>query len=136
MANSVKFSSLDQKRDSKGTLGIVEFSDLDFTPARIYWISDVPPGCERGLHAHKKLSQLLCVLKGSVEIEIFSGQDKVTFNLDKNSRALQLAPGLWRILRNFSSDACVLVLCDLPYDESDYIRDFVEYLEWYKSRNV
>jgi hypothetical protein len=118
------------------SLGIVEFSTLDFVPARMYWLFNVPSGHERGNHAHKTLNQLLIVVSGSVEIEIFEGATNKTFNLDQSSPALRLKPGLWRVLRNFSENASVVVLCDQAYDENDYIRDFDSYLEWHDFKNV
>lgn len=124
------------KKSPTGTLGVIEFAALDFNPARVYWISDVPSGAERGHHAHKALTQQICVLAGSVEIEIWEGVSKNTFNMNTESMSLKLRPGLWRVLRNFSENACVLVICDKPYDESDYIRSFDAYQDWLSSQNV
>jgi dTDP-4-dehydrorhamnose 3,5-epimerase-like enzyme len=135
MTESAQSIQLDRKKLPFGTLGVIEFSSLDFDPARVYWISDVPHGAERGHHAHKDLTQQICVLAGSVEIEIWEGILKKTFFLNQDSMSLRLKPGLWRVLRNFSENACVLVLCDKPYDESDYIRSFDAYLDWLSDRN-
>ena len=44
-----------------------------------------------------------------------------------------IAPGIWRELNNFSSGAICLVLASEKYDETDYIRDYKEFLE---SRDV
>lgn len=128
-------AQLELKNSPVGSLGIIEFSALDFIPARIYWISNVPLGAERGNHAHKSLSQLICILTGSVDVEVSEGNEKKVFHLDQHSTALKLKPGLWRVLRNFSDDACVLVVCDQPYDESDYIRNYDAYLEWHAVKN-
>ena len=135
MKDLTQLAQLELKNSPVGSLGIIEFSTLDFKPARIYWISNVPQGSERGHHAHKALSQVICILTGTVEIEINEGNQKSIFKLDQISNSLRLKPGLWRVLRNFSNDACVLVICDQPYDESDYIRDFDDYLEWYRLNN-
>lgn len=135
MKDLAQLAQLELKNSPVGSLGIIEFSTLDFNPARIYWISNVPQGSERGHHAHKALSQVICILTGTVEIEISEGSQKSIFKLAQNSNSLRLKPGLWRVLRNFSNDACVLVICDQPYDESDYIRDYNEYLEWHRSNN-
>lgn len=126
---------LELKSSQVGSLGVIEFTTLDFVPARIYWLVDVPHGSERGHHAHKTLTQLICMLAGSVEVELFQGTTKTTFHLNQSSPALILKPGLWRVLKNFSQDACVLVLCDQPYDESDYIRNYKEYIEWCAIKN-
>lgn len=135
MKDLAQLAQLELKNSPVGSLGIIEFSTLDFIPARIYWISNVPQGSERGHHAHKALSQVICILTGTVEIEITEGSQKSIFKLDQFSNSLRLKPGLWRVLRKFSNDACVLVICDHPYDESDYIRDYDNYLEWYRSNN-
>lgn len=135
MSNFALRTQLELKNSPVGSLGIIEFSTLDFVPARIYWLANVPFGSERGHHAHKALTQLFCVLTGSVDVEVSEGKMKKTFSLDQDSPALTLKPGLWRELKNFSNTACVLVLCDKPYDESDYIRNYEEYLEWHSLRN-
>lgn len=135
MKDLAQLAQLELKNSPVGSLGIIEFSTLDFNPARIYWISNVPQGSERGHHAHKALSQVICILTGTVEIEITEGDQKSIFKLDQYSNSLRLKPGLWRVLRNFSNDACVLVICDQPFDESDYIRDYSEYQEWHRSKN-
>ncbi len=135
MSDLAQPTQIEVKDSPAGGLGIIEFSSLNFRPARIYWISNVPEGVERGHHAHKALSQVICILTGSVDIEISDGIQKTVYHLDSNSNALTLKPGLWRGLKNFSTDACVLVICDQPYDESDYIRSIDDYLEWHSKRN-
>jgi tellurite resistance-related uncharacterized protein len=135
MSDLVQPTQFEVKNSPVGSLGIIEFSSLDISPARIYWISNVPEGSERGHHAHKALSQVICILTGSVDVEILDGMQETVIHLNASSGALTLMPGLWRVLRNFSADACVLVICDQPYDESDYIRNFADYLEWHSTRN-
>ena len=136
MTNLARPFQIELKGLPVASLGIVEFSTLDFVPARMYWLFDIPKGHERGHHAHKALNQLLIVVSGSVDIELSEGETSNTFHLDQSSPALRLKPGLWRVLRNFSENASVIVLCDKPYDENDYIRDFESYLEWFNSKNV
>jgi hypothetical protein len=135
MTELAQLGQVEIKVSPVGSLGVIEFLSLDFDPARIYWISNVPRGLERGHHAHKGLSQMLCILTGSADVEISEGNEKTVFHLDQQSNSLKLKPGLWRVLRNFSDDACVLVICDQPYDESDYIRNYNDYLEWYAANN-
>ena len=38
--------------------------------------------------------------------------------------------GVWRTLDDFSSGAVCLLLASHPFDESDYIRDYSEYLDY------
>lgn len=135
MTNLALPIQLELKSSPVGSLGVIEFSTLDFIPARIYWLVDVPHGSERGHHAHKNLTQQICILSGSVDVEISEGKDRTTFHLNQSLPAISLKPGLWRVLKNFSDNACVLVLCDKPYDGSDYIRNYDEYIEWCVSKN-
>jgi hypothetical protein len=71
MVPNVTKIHLDINELAAGKLGVVEFNSLPFVPKRLYWLSDVPLGGERGHHAHKALTQLICVLTGSVEVEIY-----------------------------------------------------------------
>jgi dTDP-4-dehydrorhamnose 3,5-epimerase-like enzyme len=135
MVQNVSEIQLDINSLPAGKLGVVEFNSLPFQPKRLYWLSEVPKGAERGHHAHKQLSQLICVLSGSVDIDIFEGQDMTGFHLDSNSPALLLKPGLWRELRNFQKGTTVLVICDAPYIEEDYIRDFQLYKDWFSEHH-
>ena len=114
-----------------GKLGVIEFDSLPFEPKRLYWLAEVPVEAERGHHAHKKLSQVIYTLAGSVELVIFKGTDRETHHLDPTSPAMYLPPGLWRELRNFQSGSLVLVLCDDIYKEDDYIRNYSDYLDWF-----
>ena len=44
---------------------------------------------------------------------------------------------MWREMFDFSSDAVLMVLASELYDESDYIRDYDEFLEFAKNnRNM
>jgi hypothetical protein len=40
---------------------------------------------------------------------------------------LNVKPGMWRELSNFSSGVVCLVLASHKYDEDDYIRDYNEF---------
>jgi len=122
--------------EGKGTLGIVEFGELDFVPERIYWLTEIPAGGTRGSHAHKKLHQLLVVVSGSMTIDICEGDDSYSYNLNSDSPSLRLYPRTWRKLHNFSERTSILVLCDAEYDEVDYIRNFDEYLKWFREQDA
>jgi dTDP-4-dehydrorhamnose 3,5-epimerase-like enzyme len=117
--------------DLRGSLGVLEFGNLEFKPKRLYWLSNIPSDLTRGSHAHKTLNQIFILLSGSMDIEIYRGRESVTFSLKKEGSALSLTPGLWRNIKNSSADAVLLVVCDQPYDEEDYLREFNQYLDWF-----
>lgn len=115
-----------------GELSFLEFSDLPWEPKRIYWLKNLDLNSTRGNHAHKVLSQVFIVLSGSLTIEIFDGSKTQYYELNQESGQLLVEPGYWRVIRNASPDAVLLVLADRPYDESDYIRNLDEYLQWHE----
>lgn len=135
MVPIVREIHLDVNSLAVGKLGVIEFRTLPFQPKRIYWLSEVPAGVERGHHAHKQLTQLMCVPSGSVDVDIYEGRKVSSYHLDSSSPALLLKPGLWRELKNFQVGTTVLVLCDEIYLEEDYIRDYQIYLDWFSNHN-
>jgi hypothetical protein len=48
--------------------------------------------------------------------------------LNKPNIGLHIPTGIWRELENFSSGAVCLVLASDVFEESDYIRDYNEFL--------
>jgi len=103
---------------------------LTFSPKRIYYLYDIPAGEHRGGHAHKNLHQLLVAVSGTFNVEIDDGREKKVFYLNNPSVGLLIRPGLWRVLSDFSGGSTCLVLASEPYDESDYIRDYQEFLNF------
>lgn len=133
MQHSLSPDKIEYFKDFRGTLGVLDFNELPFIPKRIYWITDSPEKITRGAHAHKLLNQVFLVLSGSVTIDIFKGSDKQSFNLIAEGPILMLEPGYWRDIKLLTPDSLILVLCDREYEENDYIRDWEDYLEWYRA---
>ncbi len=120
-------------KDFRGSLGVLEFNRLSFLPRRIYWVTDSSENVTRGAHAHKSLNQIFVVLSGSVTIDLFKGSEKQTLSLVAEGPILKLEPGYWRNIELSTPESLLLVLCDQEFAESDYIRDWEEYLGWYKA---
>ena len=118
------------RKADNGDLGVVEFAELPFEPKRIYWLTNVDDHKSRGHHAHKKLRQYFVVVNGSVDIFLTDGVKEFSTTLHSDGNGILLSPGLWREIRNFSANAVLLVVCDQPYSEEDYIRDFSSFLDW------
>ena len=115
--------------DRKGNLSVVENGvTLPFDVRRVYYLYDVPGGESRGAHAHKELSQLIVAASGSFNVVLDDGKCKRTFFLNRPNQGLYVKPGMWRDLCDFSSGAVCMVLASHPYDESDYIRDYNDFL--------
>jgi hypothetical protein len=104
--------------------------EVPFDVKRIYYLYDIPGGEDRGAHAHKKLQQLIIAASGSFDITIDDGRNKKTVQLNRPYFGLQIRPGMWRNISNFSSGAICLVLASELYDRSDYLRTYDEFLNY------
>ena len=49
--------------------------------------------------------------------------------LDNPAQGLMIQLLMWREMYEFSEDCVLMVLADAHYDETDYIRDYKEFVE-------
>lgn len=120
--------------DARGNLSFIEEErHIPFKIARAYWIYDVPGGENRGEHAHKTLNQLLVALSGSFTVMLDDGRDRREVFLNRPYRGLIVPAGIWHHLHDFSSGAVAMSLASDIYNESDYIRNYDDFLNWKKA---
>lgn len=105
--------------------------DIPFDIQRVFYLYDIPGGEDRGAHAHKECHQLLIAASGSFEVELDDGKNKRTVFLNRPYFGLHIPPGIWAAEKGFSSGSICLVLTSHLYTESDYIRDYNDYLNYY-----
>jgi len=116
-------------KDARGNLTFVEGGNhIPFDIRRIYYLYDVPGGAERGGHAHHDLRQLIIAMSGSFDVVLDDGFNKKRIHLNRSFHGLYLETKVWRELDNFSSGSVCMVLASDIYKESDYVRDYDEYL--------
>lgn len=124
-----KIVDLPKIADPRGNLTYVEGGQhIPFDIRRVYYLYDVPGGAERGGHAHKALNQLIIAMSGSFDVVLDDGVDKKRIHLNRSYNGLYVCPMIWRELDNFSSGSVCMVLASNLYDESDYYRNYGEYL--------
>lgn len=102
--------------------------NIPFVVKRIYYLYDIPGGESRGAHGHKKLESLIIALSGSFDVTIDDGVNKKTMQLNRPYLGLNVKPGMWRDISNFSSGAICLVLASDKYDVEDYLRNYEDFL--------
>ncbi len=127
--NDCRLIQLPKIADPRGNLTFIEGGrHVPFQIQRVYYLYDTPGGAERGGHAHKGLHQLIVAMSGSYDVVLTDGKEKKLFHLNRSYYGLYVCPMIWRELNNFSSGAVCLVLASNAYDESDYYRDYQDYL--------
>ena len=115
--------------DPRGNLTFIEGNrHVPFDIRRVYYLYDVPGGAERGGHAHKDLHQLIVAMSGSFDVVLDDGKSKQRIHLNRSYNGLYVCPMIWRELDNFSSGSVCMVLASNQYDESDYYRDYNEFI--------
>ena len=127
--DSCRIVDLPKILDPRGNLTFVESGHpVPFAIQRVYYLYDVPGGAERGGHAHKVLEQLIIAMSGSFDVVLDDGRERRRFHLNRSYYGLYVCSVIWRELANFSSGSVCMVLASNRYDESDYSRNYDEYL--------
>ena len=122
--------------DERGQLiALEEFNDIPFRIKRVYYMYDTVADVVRGHHAHKKLQQILVCVHGSCKIRLDNGKEQKVVALEKPYEGLYVANNMWREMFDFSEDAVLMVFASELYDESDYIRDYDEFLKFVKENS-
>ena len=121
--------------DDRGQLvALEEFIDIPFEIKRVYYMYETGEGVRRGFHAHKSLEQILICIHGTCKILLDNGFEKKIVPLEKPYEGLYISNDMWREMYDFSPDAVLLVLASDLYDESDYIRDYDEFIKMVNSK--
>ena len=126
-----KYKTLDFNTlgDDRGSLiALEENYNAPFDIKRVYYVFDTKEGVERGFPAHINLKQIAIVVKGSCTFVLDNGKTREEVKLDNPNKGLLIEGLIWREMKNFSSDCVLVVLASEHYDESDYIRDYQEFL--------
>jgi dTDP-4-dehydrorhamnose 3,5-epimerase-like enzyme len=108
--------------DARGALTVLDWAKLaPFDIVRFFWLSDVPAGASRGAHGHKECRQYIVCMTGEIGIDAFDGERTRHFSLSAGD-GFNLPIGIFIDLAFGAPGAVVLVLCDQPYDDNDYLR--------------
>lgn len=74
-------------------------------------------------------------MSGSFDVVLDDGKEKRRIHLNRSYQGLYICPMIWRELDNFSSGSVCMVLASTLYDESDYYRDYDQFLEAIPQKN-
>lgn len=128
----VKWIDFQSLGDERGSLVAVEIGidkAVPFDIKRIYYIYHTEQGVSRGYHAHRSLKQIAICVAGKCRMTLDDGKSREEVWLDSPTRGLVIEDMVWREMHEFSRDCVLLVLASEHYDESDYIRDYKEFVK-------
>ncbi|MCI8305074.1 MAG: WxcM-like domain-containing protein [Enterorhabdus sp.] len=112
-----------------GSLSFFEApGDLPFDIKRVYYTYGVPAGTRRGKHAHRVLRQMLICPYGEIEVLLDDGRRKEIVLLNNPSQGLIVEPFVWHEMVWSRDESVLMVVASMPYEESDYIRDYDAFL--------
>lgn len=125
----IRTISLNSIGDGRGSLVSIEANKtIPFPIERVYYLTSLN-GHSRGFHTHKKLQQLVICVHGSCRFVLDDGKKRESVVLDNPFTALLVGNMVWREMSDFKNDCVIMVLANAHYDESDYIRDYKEFLK-------
>ena len=119
---------LEHYKQDRGTLSYVSFSDLEFTPKRMFFVHNVPKGEIRGCHGHRTGQQYITCIKGKIRVKLVS-KDKIHESTLLPGDYIFLDKMVWGEQQYLTGDDVAHVLCSNEFDENDYIYDLNEILE-------
>ena len=118
-----------QLGDERGSLTSLEANkQIPFDIKRVYYIYGTEKGVARGFHAHKQLKQVAVCVAGKCRMILDDGNKREELWLDSPAKGLLIEDMVWREMHDFSEDCVLLVLASEHYDETDYIRDYDEFI--------
>jgi len=110
--------------NKKGYLVSLEDYELDIEFKRIFWISglkDVSKNDERGNHGHANADELIIVLRGSCHLYTNGPDDNYEFILNNDEESLYLPKNNILVMKEFSDDALLLVICNVNFRNDEII---------------
>ncbi len=115
--------------DDRGSLiALEQHKDIPFDVKRVYYIFDTKADVRRGFHAHKHLEQVAVCIKGACTFKLDDGKSQQHIRLDTPSRGLYIGNSVWREMYDFTENCVLLVMASNLYDESDYIRNYNDFI--------
>lgn len=116
--------------DERGSLVALETGKtVPFDIKRVYYIFATQKDVARGFHAHKDLKQIVVCVTGKCRMILDDSKVRQEIWLDSPTKGLLISDLVWREMHNFSQDCVLLVLASEHYDESDYIRDYEDFIK-------
>ena len=135
LAQMLEFS---QRGDERGHLVVVEgVEDIPFEIKRIFYIYGSDHDVVRGQHANRNSEFVLINVAGSSKVKVKDGKgNEAVYSLNRPHTGIYLPRMVWKDMYDFSEDSVLLCLASTHYDNSEYIRDYDEFVKIINSDKV
>ena len=131
MISECKLFEIQSFEDERGGLSVLEKNNnVPFDNKRLYYLYYTKKNQIRGVHAHKKLEQIIIAFAGKFEILLDDGKTKKTFSIDRPNLGLYVSPGIWREVYPLEENGVCAVLASRKYEEEDYIHDYKDFIKY------
>ena len=124
---TINFTTIQDERGALSFFEIGQNKQVPFAVKRVYYLFNLNEK-ERGFHAHKELQQLIICVSGSCSMVLDDGKERKIVELSKPNQGLLIDKMIWREICNIAPNTVIVVLASEYYDESDYIRNYDEFL--------
>ena len=124
----VKLIELPYHKEINGDLVVAEGENsvIPFSIKRVFNVRQ-QKGDIRGRHAHRLCSQLLICTNGAAEVKCDDSRTTEIYVLDKPNFGLFIPPGIWADQKYLENNTILTVLCDRPFEEADYLRNYEDF---------
>lgn len=128
--NKVQMLEFSQHGDERGHLVVAEgMKDIPFNIKRVFYIFGSDKDVVRGKHANRKTEFVLINVAGTSKVKVKDGEgNEVIFCLNRPHMGIYLPTMVWKEMYDFSENSVLLVLASEHYDDSEYIRDYDEFV--------
>lgn len=114
--------------DETGKLVAIQSQDIPFDIKRIFYIYGSNGDAVRGQHANRKSEFILINVAGKSKVRLDDGNESRVIELDRPSMGVYIPKLMWKDMYDFSEDAVLLCIASEEYDDTEYIRDYNEYI--------
>jgi dTDP-4-dehydrorhamnose 3,5-epimerase-like enzyme len=133
LLESIRITDIWNYSEENGYLIVVESKkDIPYLIQRTFVVF-ASANQVRGQHAHKKCSQFLICLNGSVDVKCDDGMSTSVYSLTNPFQGLMIPPGIWAEQIYKADNSIMMVLCDQKFEEEEYIRDYGTFISFKNS---
>lgn len=128
--NKVQMLEFPQYGDERGHLVVVEGErDIPFDIKRAFYIYGSDSEVVRGQHANRESEFVLINVAGKSKVKVKDGEgNEAIYCLNRPHTGIYLPTMVWKDMYDFSPDSVLLVLASMHYDDSEYIRNYNDFV--------